>query len=221
MKNNKEVVIVRKWLKRAEEPFKRLKPEKREKVLRAGIREFAVKGFDSASTNRIALDAGISKGSLFKYFRTKEQMFECIIDYIMEFFIVGMNEARGRMPSDIFERTRAYVATAISFCVKEPEAYRLLVKTFTNLSVGQYAMTMARWMPGYLKLLFDIYSGADFSGLRYGRLKTIGILTDVLASLELYALVEAGEDASMEKFGRVYLKKLDSMLGALKYGLKK
>lgn len=57
------------------ETFERIPEEKRNRILSVAIAEFANRGFTSANTNTIARKAGISVGSLFKYFETKEDFF--------------------------------------------------------------------------------------------------------------------------------------------------
>ena len=49
--------------------------EKQDRILNAAIKEFAQKGYDSASTNEIVKEAGISKGLLFHYFKIKSSYF--------------------------------------------------------------------------------------------------------------------------------------------------
>ncbi|MFA7166834.1 MAG: TetR/AcrR family transcriptional regulator [Desulfoplanes sp.] len=55
--------------------FLNLEPAKQERILNAAIHEFAEKGYDSASMNVVVKQAGISKGSLFKYFNNKTGLF--------------------------------------------------------------------------------------------------------------------------------------------------
>ncbi|TGK22427.1 TetR/AcrR family transcriptional regulator [Leptospira fluminis] len=57
------------------ETFERIPEEKRNRILSVAITEFANRGFNNANTNVIAQKAGISVGSLFKYFDTKEDFF--------------------------------------------------------------------------------------------------------------------------------------------------
>ncbi len=63
------------------EVFENLSEEKRQRILNAALGEFAAKGFEDASTNRIVQEAGISKGALFHYFGNKKKLF----DYLMVF----------------------------------------------------------------------------------------------------------------------------------------
>ncbi|MBI9102993.1 MAG: TetR/AcrR family transcriptional regulator [Spirochaetales bacterium] len=55
--------------------FERLAPEKKEKILKIAVNEFASLGYQSANINVIAKKCGISVGALYKYFVTKENLF--------------------------------------------------------------------------------------------------------------------------------------------------
>ena len=44
--------------------------------------EFATHGYENSSTNRIVKECGISKGSLFKYFKSKEELYFYLIEII-------------------------------------------------------------------------------------------------------------------------------------------
>ena len=55
--------------------FLQLDEEKRERVLCAAINEFADKNYNNASMNVVVKAAGISKGALFKYFKSKASLF--------------------------------------------------------------------------------------------------------------------------------------------------
>jgi TetR/AcrR family transcriptional regulator len=57
------------------ELFTRIPEEKRNRIFEAAINEFAVYGYMNANTNKIARKAGISVGSLFQYFNSKEDLF--------------------------------------------------------------------------------------------------------------------------------------------------
>lgn len=55
--------------------FFKLPPEQQQAILRAALDEFATHGFGTASLNRIIDAAGISKGSLYYYFDSKEELY--------------------------------------------------------------------------------------------------------------------------------------------------
>ena len=55
--------------------FNELDKSKQDKIIESAIKEFAEYGYEEGSTNRIVKDCGISKGSLFKYFENKEELY--------------------------------------------------------------------------------------------------------------------------------------------------
>lgn len=60
--------------------FDELKPERQEQLLRAAADEFADRGFEAASLNRIIARAGTSKGSLYYYFEDKADLFGTVVE---------------------------------------------------------------------------------------------------------------------------------------------
>lgn len=47
-------------------------PQKRDAILNAALKEFSSQGYDKASTNIIAKEAGISKALMFHYVSSKQ-----------------------------------------------------------------------------------------------------------------------------------------------------
>lgn len=60
--------------------FENLEPEKQEAILQAAGEEFAEKGFESASINRIIRNSGMSKGSVYYYFEDKADLFATTLE---------------------------------------------------------------------------------------------------------------------------------------------
>src|SRR5215813_2289388 len=53
---------------------------KRRQIIEGARAVFLAQGFDAASMNDIARKAGVSKGTLYVYFRNKEELFEAITE---------------------------------------------------------------------------------------------------------------------------------------------
>lgn len=60
--------------------FEHLEPERQEAILRVAAEEFAERGYDAASLNRIIDRAGMSKGSLYYYFDDKTDLFSTVVE---------------------------------------------------------------------------------------------------------------------------------------------
>ena len=61
--------------------FERLDEDKRSRILETSAREFANRGFDGASLNRILSEAGISKGAAYYYFDDKADLFATVVNH--------------------------------------------------------------------------------------------------------------------------------------------
>jgi len=56
-----------------------LKPEVRERIVTAALEVFAEQDFERATMAKIAERAGLATASLYRYFRTKDELFECAV----------------------------------------------------------------------------------------------------------------------------------------------
>lgn len=64
--------------------FDNLPDEKKEAVIEAALKEFTVHDFDSASLNDIITEIGIAKGSFYRYFNNKKDLYDYLIEYGLE-----------------------------------------------------------------------------------------------------------------------------------------
>ena len=63
--------------------FRRLKEKRPEQITRAALAAFAEKGYDGTRVTDVARRAGVSKGLLYLYFRTKEELFKAVIKSVV------------------------------------------------------------------------------------------------------------------------------------------
>src|SRR6188768_4248813 len=69
---------------------------KREAILRAAIKVFAGKGYFNSKVADIASAAGIADGTVYLYFKSKDEILHSIFDQAMaEFIAQGRNEIAG------------------------------------------------------------------------------------------------------------------------------
>ena len=82
--------------------FMTLETKKRDRILNAAMQEFRY-GYKKASTDAIVREAGISKGLLFHYFGTKDQLYEFLIRYAMDVVIENQFDMLAMGHQDILE----------------------------------------------------------------------------------------------------------------------
>ncbi len=67
-------------LEPGEPKFRRRKADRPGEIVDAALHVFAEKGFAAAKLDDIARRAGVSKGALYLYFETKEELFRAVVD---------------------------------------------------------------------------------------------------------------------------------------------
>lgn len=63
--------------------FRRRKEERPGEITRAALAAFAEKGYDGTRVTDVARRAGVSKGLLYLYFRTKEELFKAVVKSVV------------------------------------------------------------------------------------------------------------------------------------------
>lgn len=97
-----------------------LEPERRDAILNAALKEFTVQGYDNASTNVIAKEAGISKALMFHYVGSKHELFWVVYDYFSELIKKEYFDVMNYDEKDIFEKLRQSYFLQIKLSEKYP-----------------------------------------------------------------------------------------------------
>lgn len=104
----------------ATQVFLRLAEEKQKKIFDAAAGEFARGGYEGANTNAIARRAGISVGSLFQYFGTKQALYLALVDYGTQALLSPVIE-QARGAEDVLALFRHMLAQARRFALEYPD----------------------------------------------------------------------------------------------------
>ena len=68
-------------------PSRAAVPDKREAILRAAVKIFAQKGYFNSKVSDIAAEAGIADGTVYLYFKSKDEVLRSVFDRTMDDFI--------------------------------------------------------------------------------------------------------------------------------------
>ena len=104
-----------------------LAQSKEQQILEAAEREFLEKGYDGARTTSIAKATGVTHAMLHYYFRTKEQLFEHIIDKKMSEIVPLMTHLFGNSDLPLVKRIEEAVSVHFDFVVSNPDLPRFLI----------------------------------------------------------------------------------------------
>jgi AcrR family transcriptional regulator len=98
-------------------------------LLEATARILVKEGFDKASTNRIAEVAGVSVGSLYQYFPSKEALVAALIDrHNLEVMQAVQGELAEAVDLPIAQAVRKLVAVAVKAHRIDPKLHRVLAE---------------------------------------------------------------------------------------------
>lgn len=143
--------------------FESLPEEKKNRILDACIEEFALKGYDKASTNSIVKKADISKGILFHYFGNKKNLFLYVFDYCMDHLINRYYAVKKEEPKDIFERIMWISIIKIKITQEEPLKNRLVFSAISNMPESLKQEITERYNKYYVKHMPQFFGDIDIS----------------------------------------------------------
>lgn len=102
---------------------------KKDAIIEAATRLFAVKGFNETSTAEVAKEAGVAQGTLFYHFKTKEGiMLEAFLG-IMKTYQAGLEKAVSKARNGL-EATEAILRFHFTFTETNSERFLVVLRDF-------------------------------------------------------------------------------------------
>ena len=138
---------------------------RRRQIIEAAARQFGAKGLEpgAATIDDIAADAGLSKGSIYSYFKNKEALLAAIADAGVESDLSTFGRARDRSRSswDAFWD----VARQVWETLMNPANKERVMLTFERMLVDARSGTAdRRYVDVPLNALTDLLAGAQVEG---------------------------------------------------------
>ena len=200
--------------------FSELDSEKQQRIIDAALTEFAEYGYENGSTNRIVKNCGISKGSLFKYFENKEELYFYLIDTVSAQMAEEMRVDVSRLSRDLYERVIEYSVAEISWYVTNPVKGRFLIGVASETGSDIGRKIVERYGDKSTDIYEALLKGVDMSGRSNSRKEITDILRWVLMGFNSSFLKSiAGRDDDIESLKKSYIKQLKGYLSVLKKGL--
>ena len=151
--------------------FRRRKADRPDEIVAAALEVFAEKGFAAARLDDIARRAGVSKGAVYLYFETKEDVFRAVVD-------------RAIAPN--LDALRAILSA-------HPGPFPDLIRQLLGVLVGVAAGTS---LGGVLKMVVgEARNFPELARIWHDELvaKALGAATEAIAAAQLRGQVRAGD----------------------------
>lgn len=108
-------------------PSEGLRESRREQILAAATQLFAERGYSEANTQELADMLHVGKGTLYRYFPTKQDLFLAAVDRIMQRLTEEI-DASVEGIDEPFERMAQGIKTYLTYFANHPEFVELLMQ---------------------------------------------------------------------------------------------
>jgi len=174
------------------------KPKAKERILEAAMEVFSHKGFHPATMDEIAEKAGVGKGTLYRYFETKEKLFaELVRLRLEELGATAGSVIDGR--DDVLTMISKCIRMYFEFFDRNQRLYRLIIQEQLDLgehSPDEYFRKVMRAIPNLKRKVYEgtqqgILKDVDFQTVFYGTMGFAhGVIQKWLARDCSYSLVD-------------------------------
>lgn len=197
--------------------FSKLPTEKQTRIIEGALREFADNGFDAGSTNRIVKAVGISKGSLFNYFESKEDLWLSTAEYCLSRVIPIMRESMRELPVDILERVKALTVAVVDVYADNPLYYRFFMGVLDQGAKPLQQELLRR--NAELFSFFDFFHGVDTSRLRIDEESTFLLVKWLFTGIKQEIFEQQAVRQDPEALRTELVPRVEKVLDALERGI--
>ncbi len=198
--------------------FHKLPPERQARIIAAARDEFLEHGFADASLNRVVERAGLSKGAVYYYFDSKEDLFTLVIQGIVTEFL----EALGELPAvataeEFWSATEDVIRHASSMCEGNEPVMKLSLAFLKEIGTGAsgisahalYADAMG-WIMRMLRAGQQV--GAIRTDLPLELLAALLAAVDHAVDLWMASTAETIDSSEIESHGRLVMSLVRRLL---------
>jgi AcrR family transcriptional regulator len=199
--------------------FENLPVEKKRRVLEACIHEFGEYGYDGSSVDRVIKRAGISKGGIYEYVSSKEELFLYTVEYtythLYDYLKARIAKDGIDLPNDLLDRLKLTADVAIDFYLDHPHFIYLIVRNFNLNNEKIDSQVRETFRRHFLELFGDVV------------VDTLGYPKETILELAMWMLLktrmdfvnEVRTERNPERIREDYRKNWDFYLAVLRNGI--
>ena len=199
--------------------FFQLFPEKQESILKAALAEFGANDFAAASLDRIVTAAGISKGGLYEYISSKEELYLYCMEQSWEALYQHIRNqvlaSNAPLPADILQRFNYISQIAIEWYLQYPAMLGLIVRIARVPRDG----LAVKAQEVFDKHFSEVFAGLECGHLAYPVEQLIDLLKWLLAKTRKDVLLEIEAGSSPEEVRAAYFREWEFFCSVLGKGI--
>jgi TetR/AcrR family fatty acid metabolism transcriptional regulator len=206
---------------------KRLK--KREKIMRAALKVFSRKGYSPAALDEVAREASIAKGTLYLYFRDKEDLFYSTILYVIDKLAERMQKNVSDT-MDPLETMKNLAYEELDFFAQNSEFFGLIHTVMSGNLLGNHRSLLKTINERRFELI-EYLNGLIGEAKRNGQIQSdidtveivyafIGMIESAIDQMHFSDGMCATDDRSANSTERDIRRKVDTILRILLDGVR-
>ena len=199
--------------------FENLPLEKKQRILQACINEFGEHGYDGSSVDRIIKKAGISKGGIYEYVSSKEELFLYTVEYtythLYDYLKIRTIDEGKQLPPDLLDRLKLMADIAFDFYMDHPHFVYLIVRT-SNLSNEKIEVQIKEI---FRRHFLDLFGDVEIESLGYPKEQILELAMWMLLKTRMDFLLEIKTERDPKRIKTDYRKNWDFYLEILKNGI--
>lgn len=204
--------------------FEHLPEPKKARIIESCIDEFGEKGYENGSTDGIVQRSGISKGGLYEYISSKEELFLFVVDYCYGHLYGSISrritESGKGLPPDILDRFQLVSGLAIDYYLEHPKIIQVIVKA----NMLEDPVLAGKVQKVFRENFIRIFGDFDVSGLKFRKDDILSVLQWLLVKTRNSFLAEAAKAkekgiTDLSGVRKVYLDEWEMILEIFRAGV--
>ncbi len=171
--------------------------EKRQRILAAALKVFAQRGFYNAKVSEVAREAQVADGTIYLYFKNKDDLLISLFEDRMDFLIHRLHEVLAQVDGPPLTRVQAVIRAHLQIAERWPDLAEFITVELRQSSkfVKEYENPK---FSEYLKILRDLIAEGQKDGSIRSDLDSRLVARSIFGALDeaLLTLVLAGRNCS-------------------------
>lgn len=157
--------------------------EVKEKIIKAAIDEFAENGYKAASTNSICKNAKVSKGLIYYYFKSKEEIYINALRFAIDTFKANVNISLGNKNKSGINYISEYFDTKFKFFRENPRYSKFIINSLVYYNVAEATELCEEFQRYNNELIYNVIKNIDINP-KFDREKAFELITMIGEKLE-------------------------------------
>ena len=155
----------------------------KERIINIALEEFAQNGYQSASTNVICKKAKVSKGLLYHYYGSKENLYLSVLRYFIDEFKENITIYIEDSNKKGIDYISEYFNAKFKFFGENPQYSKLVLNLLLNNNIGGAEILANEFEEYNNVLLYEIIKNIDFNP-KFNRNKAFELIVMIGSKLE-------------------------------------